>query len=318
MIGYRAVLDLVIAMFRADAAKAAALLPKELPTGDSPEEKRARRTYEDAYLEAMTTAVYRARKAAWAAAALHLDDQAIKQASARGWVPPQPGYSPEAVEITIRETPGKITDPTSRIIIERSLTRHVETAARETIRSATGTGSDELTDSEREAMAREAAERLADAEDLLESEGLLTEDTTDGELRDLNPDEIVTKVRRPFAYARMIHPERGSGKPACGFCVMLVGRGPVYATKRDAEGTPGDPYHNHCRCTAEPVYSSLDWPGKDQYEEYEKAYQMVVVDENLTGAAARTAMDQWARGNRSDEKSAARTARKADADTTVD
>lgn len=55
---------------------------------------------------------------------------------------------------------------------------------------------------------------------------------------------------------------------ACAFCVMLVSRGAVYASREGAtlvgrgrdrriRGTqsPGASFHDHCYCTAEPIYS---------------------------------------------------------------
>jgi len=45
----------------------------------------------------------------------------------------------------------------------------------------------------------------------------------------------------------------------CAFCAMLASRGPVYLTKDTAEFSA----HNHCACTAEPVYfSNAPWPGR--------------------------------------------------------
>lgn len=45
----------------------------------------------------------------------------------------------------------------------------------------------------------------------------------------------------------------------CAFCAMLASRGPVYATKASA----GFEAHDHCACTAEPVYyTDALWPGR--------------------------------------------------------
>lgn len=47
----------------------------------------------------------------------------------------------------------------------------------------------------------------------------------------------------------------------CAFCAMLAGRGPVYLTKDSA----GFSAHDHCACTAEPVYhATAPWPGRAQ------------------------------------------------------
>jgi hypothetical protein len=55
-----------------------------------------------------------------------------------------------------------------------------------------------------------------------------------------------------------------SGK-ACSFCALLAGRGPVYK----GEGTAGFQAHDHCSCSAEPVYRrDAAWPaGADRYAE---------------------------------------------------
>jgi hypothetical protein len=45
----------------------------------------------------------------------------------------------------------------------------------------------------------------------------------------------------------------------CSFCAMLASRGPVYKTETAAKFQA----HDHCACTAEPVYSrSAPWPGR--------------------------------------------------------
>lgn len=45
----------------------------------------------------------------------------------------------------------------------------------------------------------------------------------------------------------------------CAFCAMLASRGPVYRTEVSA----GFQAHDHCACTAEPVYSrQAPWPGR--------------------------------------------------------
>lgn len=71
----------------------------------------------------------------------------------------------------------------------------------------------------------------------------------------------------------------------CAFCAMLASRGPVYKSRETAQGGRNTeritgpqlvnvPYservggyraHNHCGCTAEPVYSTdTDWPGRSR------------------------------------------------------
>jgi hypothetical protein len=46
--------------------------------------------------------------------------------------------------------------------------------------------------------------------------------------------------------------QRFPGRPSpCEFCAMLAGRGPVYLSAETADGTD---YHDHCGCTAAPVW----------------------------------------------------------------
>ena len=57
--------------------------------------------------------------------------------------------------------------------------------------------------------------------------------------------------RELLGYARVCH----SARP-CSFCRVLRSRGPVYTKE-----TGGFKAHDHCRCTAEPVYSTdTGWP----------------------------------------------------------
>jgi hypothetical protein len=54
-----------------------------------------------------------------------------------------------------------------------------------------------------------------------------------------------------LGYARVCHSTR-----PCAFCRMLRSRGPTYSKE-----TGGFKAHDHCRCTAEPVYSTeTGWP----------------------------------------------------------
>lgn len=55
---------------------------------------------------------------------------------------------------------------------------------------------------------------------------------------------------------------RVPGGRSCAFCLMLASRGPVYASEASAGGM-GD-YHDHCSCTATPV-----WPNDELPEGYD-------------------------------------------------
>lgn len=63
--------------------------------------------------------------------------------------------------------------------------------------------------------------------------------------------ELIRKDHRVVAYARVSR----TGTP-CGFCAMLISRGPIYKTKFSATySASGDEYHDNCHCEAVPVYS---------------------------------------------------------------
>lgn len=70
--------------------------------------------------------------------------------------------------------------------------------------------------------------------------------------------ETVASDPRALGYARA-----ASGR-ACAFCAMLASRGPVYS-----EDSVDFEAHDHCSCSAEPVYSeTAAWPaGSERYRE---------------------------------------------------
>ena len=73
-----------------------------------------------------------------------------------------------------------------------------------------------------------------------------------------------------LGYARIT-----TGEKDCAFCLMLVSRGPVYKTASTAllrDGT-SEPYHDNCDCIAVPVFNAADWPGRDQYQRWERAWR---------------------------------------------
>ena len=62
----------------------------------------------------------------------------------------------------------------------------------------------------------------------------------------------------------------GGGKP-CGFCSMLISRGPVYksaqsavAGQRFSDRVMDFRAHDHCSCSAEPVYREGEWPEQNR------------------------------------------------------
>lgn len=84
-------------------------------------------------------------------------------------------------------------------------------------------------------------------------EGVVDKMVTDS-ARDLVTDNV---FRDPKAngYARETQPG------CCYFCAMLATRGAIYKSRASAElvqsdkkGRKGEPYHNHCHCTADPFW----------------------------------------------------------------
>jgi hypothetical protein len=106
---------------------------------------------------------------------------------------------------------------------------------------------------------------------------------------------------RVIGYVRLSR----SGTP-CGWCAMLISRGPVYKSQRTAEYADGDKYHDNCHCYAEPVY------GREQYGDsalyalnrrYEQLWPQVT-----KGLRGKAALSAWRRFIRQEQASSARVA----------
>jgi hypothetical protein len=71
---------------------------------------------------------------------------------------------------------------------------------------------------------------------------------------------VLTGGRRSLLTLLQVHRwARVTDGDPCAYCAMLAGRGPVYLTRQTASFSA----HDHCACTAEPVYSSdAPWPGR--------------------------------------------------------
>ena len=99
------------------------------------------------------------------------------------------------------------------------------------------------------------------------------------------------KDRRAVGYIRLSR----TGTP-CGFCAMLISRGPVYKSQRSAEQAiygDGDQYHRNCHCYAVPVYSVKDYKTSDLYalnREYEELWPQVT-----KGLGGNAALNAWRR-----------------------
>ena len=87
-----------------------------------------------------------------------------------------------------------------------------------------------------------------------------------------------------------------TGTP-CGFCAMLISRGPVYKSKSSAEFVGDlDLYHDNCHCYAEPVYSEQQYansPLFDQNRYYADLWPRVT--KGLGGDAALSAWRHFIR-----------------------
>lgn len=326
---YRRVLDAIINLFRSDAA--AAFSTTQVPThGDEAERAAAREVLQDAYRQGMQRAVTRGRHLAWAAAALYLEDEARSQAGTSAYLPAEPGYAPEWLDEAIREADGAPLSVEHHQNVVTTLTRHVEAAARSTVEAAVDTDLDNgpvqdepLTRSERRALEAKAkakaAEQAEDEEHQAEArkvhdarmeEARKALAGTGLDLSDWNVSASGKVLTQPVGWARMLNPLKGNH---CGLCVVCAARGPVYSSRETAltrDGTDAHRYHDNCTCIVVPVYTSARWPGRAAHERLEQAYKEHVTDKGLSGAAARTEMDKWSRGDRTAEKSLARRRRK--------
>jgi hypothetical protein len=96
----------------------------------------------------------------------------------------------------------------------------------------------------------------------------------------------------------------------CWLCAMAASRGPVYKTRDTAlflDRTGGQPWHDGCGCTAEPIYSrDADWPGDGRNwarlweeataglsgEEARRAFRRAVDAQRGTGTPTGTGIDR--------------------------
>ena len=88
------------------------------------------------------------------------------------------------------------------------------------------------------------------------------------------------------------------GDEPCGFCAMLMSRGPVYGSHRGAEGFYNEDteewnkYHFNCHCSAVSVYSQREWltnPLLADNRMYQQEWNRVIKDK-YTGDAA---LSEW-------------------------
>lgn len=78
-----------------------------------------------------------------------------------------------------------------------------------------------------------------------------------------------------------------TGVESCGFCQMLVSRGPVYRSEQTASRIGGSQkaYHDHCDCETVLVRDGEDWEGREEYERLEQVWMQSTV-----GASGQSAL----------------------------
>jgi len=260
---------------------AATTLPATPAPDASTAEIQTWQALEAAYQAQVLRALRRARRQAWAAAAIYLEAEAIRQGNVHAVIPSEPPLSDQRLQALLREA-GPLAAEKNRKQLEKLIIRAAEGGARETIRNSVSTADEpkmSLSESIAEQDLRQAREELEDLKHNQQTEHK-------------NP----RYYGKPFAYARVV-----VSHPPCGFCLMLAARGPIYKSAKLAGKTRDslnpNSYHTNCRCT----YNK--WPGKQASEEADALYKKLVTGEGLTGAQAITAIDNHLRGTRSKEKS---------------
>ncbi|WP_353707287.1 hypothetical protein ABRQ22_14950 [Cellulosimicrobium sp. ES-005] len=113
--------------------------------------------------------------------------------------------------------------------------------------------------------------------------------------------ELYARARRDRRAVGFIRLSR-SGTP-CGWCAMLISRGPVYFSRASAEhSADGDKYHDNCHCYAEPVWSVRDYRDSERYalnRQYEKEWPEVT-----KGLSGKAAVSAWRRHIRIQQRKA--------------
>jgi len=114
----------------------------------------------------------------------------------------------------------------------------------------------------------------------------------------------MTRDRRALGYVRLSR----TGTP-CGWCAMLISRGPVYKSQSSALFADGDKYHDNCHCYAMPVWN------RDQYQSSELtalSRQFEALWPEVTkGRTGKDAVSAWRRFIRKQQRAAAQEARQS-------
>lgn len=111
-----------------------------------------------------------------------------------------------------------------------------------------------------------------------------------------------SKDKRALGYVRVSR----TGTP-CGWCAMLISRGPVYKTEATATYADGDLYHDNDNCYAIPVFSREQFDSSEMFElNRQYAEDWPRVTKGLQGKAALSA---WRYFIRQEQRAAAQEAR---------
>jgi hypothetical protein len=93
-----------------------------------------------------------------------------------------------------------------------------------------------------------------------------------------------------------------TGTP-CGWCAMLISRGPVYKTRESATFNDGDRYHDNCHCYAMPIWNRQQFMSSELTalsREYESLWPEVT-----KGLSGKAAVSAWRRFIRQKQRAAA-------------
>ncbi|MEU7400076.1 hypothetical protein [Streptomyces sp. NPDC044948] len=211
------------------------------------------------------------------------------------------GDDPDGDQIEVEELPGLRED-------EERIEREAEAEAREILEALGPANLERKTaaiDTAKPAKdvdkAREEAHQQAGARQAATAERLVMNGGRSTVWNHTNKD------RRAVGYIRLSR----TGTP-CGWCAMLISRGPVYRSQAKAEYSDGDRYHDNCHCYAEPVYSLAQYKGSSASSLYElnRRYEELwpKVTRGLTG---KQAVSAWRRFIRQEQKAAAQEARQS-------
>lgn len=112
--------------------------------------------------------------------------------------------------------------------------------------------------------------------------------TADVEAASLVSRHVKTAARRQVVGLSLVDRDvqgwarTSGGTTSCSFCLMLIGRGPVYRSRESA----GDmkKFHNRCDCVIVPVFDRGSFPGRDEWLDAERMWSESTRGKNGTDA----------------------------------